>query len=189
MPVRTFFALEIDQATRDALLEVSRRADTGGAKIKWVERDNLHVTLNFLGSVADEIIPRVCDVGAAVAGEVEPFDFELRGAVCVPPRGRQVRMIWAAVADPTRRLEALYEKLALGLEPLGFDRDKRAFKPHITLARIKAVADAEALRNSVGQWGQTNFGGQHAGELVAFSSKLMPTGPAYTPIARAPLGG
>ena len=189
MALRTFLALEIDEATRDALLKVQGSAGAGGAKINWVERQNLHVTMNFLGDVADDMIAKVCEIAAAVAADFEPFDFEVRGAVCVPPKGRQLRMIWANVDEPTGTLGRLYDGLATAFEGLGFRQEERAFKPHITLARVKYAPNADALRQAVEQLRETGFGQQHADELVVFSSRLTPDGPAYTAIAKVPLGG
>jgi len=189
MSLRTFLALEIDEPTRDALVAAERSIGAAGAKMKWVERENLHVTMNFLGDVADETVSRVCEIAAGVAAEAAPFDFDVRGAVCVPPKGRAVRMIWAGVGEPTGALNSLYSKLAEAFAGFGLRQEQRAFKPHITLARIKFAPDAERLRKAVEQWGQTNFGLQHADELVVFSSQLTPTGPVYSPIAKPPLGG
>ena len=189
MALRTFLALEIDDATRDALLKVQGGVEAAGAKVKWVERENLHVTMNFLGDVGDEMLSRVCAIAAAVAAEFEPFDFEVRGAVCVPPKGKQLRMIWAGVSEPTGALSRLYDKLATAFEGLGFRQEERAFKPHITLARVKYAPNAEGFRRSVEQWAQTNFSLQHADELVVLSSQLTADGPVYAPIARPKLGG
>jgi 2'-5' RNA ligase len=83
----------------------------------------------------------------------------------------------------------LYDKLAVAFEGLGFRQEQRAFKAHITLGRVKFAPNPEGFRGSVEQWGQMNFGLQHADELVVFSSHLSADGPVYTVVARAPLGG
>jgi len=186
MPVRTFFALDIDDVLRSRLAEVEA-ALSGDEKITWVKPVNLHVTLNFLGSVPDEMIADVCNVGRQVASGIEPFDFHVTQIVCVPPRGR-LRMIWAAVSDPTGRMARLNEELSLALGELGLRQEDRQFKGHVTFARVRFAKDASRLRAAAQQYAADDFPAQHADELVAYTSRLTPDGPIYTPVARAKLG-
>lgn len=188
MAIRAFLALDIDEQTRGRLGDPQRRLGQPGSKIKWVAAENLHVTLQFLGGVAAETLTEVCSATERVASRIEPFDFHVRGVICVPPRGR-VRMLWAGATEPAGRLVSLYEKLADALAPLGFEKENRPFKPHITLARIKFAPDDTQLRDAAGQYAETQFGTVLAEELVVYSSQLKPDGPVYTPIARAKLGG
>lgn len=187
MAVRTFVALDLDDEALDAL----ERACSGLAdpqdKVRWVARGNRHVTLNFLGEVADANLSDVCGVVADVGGGVEPFDFVVSGLKCVP-RGGPVRMIWACVQDPTGRLVELQESLSLALEGLGFRGERRGYAPHVTLARIKYVKDVGALRRATDDWAAADFGVQHAQQVVTYTSELTSDGPVYTPAAHAVLG-
>ncbi len=186
--MRAFIALEIDDAIRDAVARAQRAIGDADAKVRWVAPANLHVTLHFLGEVADEDIADVCDVVAAAAGEVQPFEFAVRGVAAVPPRGRSLRMLWAGVDDPTGRLVRLQAHLGLALEGLGFRQERRAFRPHITVARVRFARDADAFRRAAAPSAEEHFGTRLAEEVVAFSSELTRTGPIYAPLARAPLG-
>jgi 2'-5' RNA ligase len=186
--VRAFLALEIDEAIRDALARAQRTIGDAGAKVRWVAPENLHLTLHFLGEVADEALAEVCDVVAAAAAEVRPFEFRVRGVAPVPPRGRSLRMIWAGVDDPTGRLAELHAALGLALEGLGFRQERRAFRPHITMARVKLARNPDALRRAAAAFAETDFGTRLAEEVVAFSSQLTRSGAVYTAMARAPLG-
>ena len=189
MSIRTFLALDLDDTLLDGLEEVRTRLDDSQSKIRWVARQNIHLTMRFLGDVAEDVIPLVCERTAAVAEQIAPFDFELRGITCVPPRGGQVRMVWAGVADPVGQLAALHEALAEGLTDLDVKQETRGFKPHLTIARVKSVRDPGTFREMAAIYSETDFGIQHATELVAYSSQLAPQGPIYSAIARATLGG
>jgi len=190
MAVRTFFALDIDEALRGRLSAVQGQVDSSDAKVNWVRPENLHVTMNFLGDVADDVMIEVGRAATEAAAGIEPFDFHVRRVVCVPPQG-QLRMIWAEVADPTGRMEALHDDLAGRLAGLGFKEEHRRFKGHITLARIRFARRAASLRirQAVAGLPGSEFPDQQAAELVAYTSQLTPEGPVYTPISRAPLGG
>jgi len=187
MAFRTFLALDLEDSILDALREVARQLDSPDARLRWVARDNLHVTLHFLGDVADEAISGVCDAVADAAGRVAAFDFDVRGIACMPPRGR-VRMIWANVLDRDGRMGVLHELLRAALVRLGMRVEDRRFRPHITLGRVRSIRDPQALRDAARAHRDEDFGRQRAGELVAYASELTPDGPIYTPLCRAPLG-
>lgn len=187
MAVRTFFALDIDDALRQRLAEVSARVDCGRSKVNWVRPENLHVTMHFLGDVDDAKLAEVCRLAGEAAAGVEPFGFHVRGLSCIPPRGA-VRMIWADAADPTGRMEALRNSLMSALAGLGFREESRRFKGHITLARVRFGRQVERIRRGVEAAAPAGLPGQFAEELVAYSSRLGPGGPTYEAIARAPLG-
>ena len=187
MAHRTFLALDLDEAIRDRIVAAQRQMDCGAVKLKWVEPENLHVTLKFLGDVEDALLHEVLDLTAAAAAGVEAFEFDVRGVLAVPPQGR-LRMLWVGVQDLAGRMAALYRGLDQAMAALPIHQEERGFRPHVTLARIKFAANPAPLRRSVGQFADEDFGVQHAEEVVAYTSELTQDGPVYTPMARAPLG-
>jgi 2'-5' RNA ligase len=187
MPQRTFLALDLDEATLDRLEAARRELAVSGSLARWVGRENLHLTLTFLGDVPDEMLAQVCDLTAGAAGFVQPFEYGVRGLQAVPPAG-PLRMIWADVLEPSLHLAELQANLAAAMAGLGLRQEERAFRPHITLARIKGGQGAQALRQGARQHAQTDFGTQYAEEVVVYGSRLTPQGPVYTPVSRAPLG-
>ncbi|MFB3893445.1 MAG: RNA 2',3'-cyclic phosphodiesterase [Phycisphaerae bacterium] len=187
MAVRTFLAIDLDGAILDRLEAAQKSLDDGASKVNWVARPNVHLTLNFLGDVPDEILSDVCAIAAGAAAKVEPFEIEVAGVVAMPPRG-PLRMFWAGVNDPTGRLAALQDGLAVSLTGLRLRQEERAFKPHITLARVKFARNPAQLRQSAAALAAQEFGIQHVEEVVAYASRLTSDGPIYTPIARAKLG-
>lgn len=97
-------------------------------------------------------------------------------------------MIWGLVDNPSGILAALHDELAAAFASMGFRQENREYKPHVTLARVKHVENPARLRAAVRAFADTDFGTQHAEELVAFTSTLTKDGPVYAPLARAPLG-
>jgi len=182
MSARTFIALDLNDVIRSRLADAGRKLDAGAAKIRWVARANLHVTLQFLGDVSDEKLAEVCAAVEQVADQTAPFEFDVRGLLCIPPGGR-ARMIWGGVQDPAAGAAELHDALDAALEPLGFTPEKRRFRPHVTVARIKHAPNPRRLRSAVAPLAERDFGMQHADQVTVYTSELTPKGPIYTPAA------
>ncbi len=194
MAQRTFLALDLEEATLDRLAELPGRLRAPDAGLRWVSRDSLHLTLIFLGDVPDETLPEVCRLARGVAADIEPFEWEVRGVLCVPPAG-SLRMIWAGVADATGRLAELAERLRAALAGLGLHEEERRFRPHVTLARVRGerrggrqLPASGDIRQAARELVDADFGLQFADELIIYGSRLAPDGPIYTPAARVKLG-
>ncbi|MFP4140004.1 MAG: RNA 2',3'-cyclic phosphodiesterase [Planctomycetota bacterium] len=190
MATRSFIALNLDAPVRTALARIAGEIDQPpGCRIRWTAKENLHVTVKFLGEVRDSILPEVCRVAREAAKRVAPFTFGIYGVVSVPPQSPRPRMLWAGVHDPEQRIAGIFHDLEEGLSALGFGRDRRGFRPHVTLARIRRVSDPRELRQCARTWQDTSFGQIRAEALTVFASDLMSDGPVYTSLASMPLKG
>ena len=187
MAARTFLAVDLDEVILDALVESRERLDDPQAKIRWVARQNLHVTVRFLGDVADDVLPEVCRRAGAAASKIDPFEFQVKSISCVPPSG-QLRMVWANIVDLNGKFAALHEAVTAELAGMGLHEENRPFRPHLTLARVKGIRDASAFRQTASAYADAEFGSQKAESLVVYSSQLTPTGPVYREMSRAELG-
>lgn len=187
MPVRTFLALPLDERIVKSLVEAQRSLSAAGAHVRWVQPENLHLTVQFLGDVEETLLPEVCRLAEGAAGQSEPFEFSVAGLLSAPPAGR-MRMVWVGIEEPTGRLEAMHARLEEAYAQLGFKTENRRFHPHLTLGRVKSGRNVEELRAAVRGYAETAFGVQPAEELIVFSSQLTADGPIYSPLGRAPLG-
>jgi 2'-5' RNA ligase len=119
--------------------------------------------------------------GAAAEG-FGAFPLSVEEAGTFPPRGA-ARVLWLGVRDESGGLARLQRRLEAECEAAGFPREPRAFKPHLTLARLRAPKDAPALSEA---HRRSTFG-PHAfrvSELVVMRSELGPGGSRYTPLSR-----
>jgi 2'-5' RNA ligase len=138
---RLFVAVPLtDDATAAvaAVVDSIRAGEPEGRGVRWVRLEGLHLTLRFLGPTPDD---RVADLAAAVesvARDAEPFTITIRGAGSFPPTGRP-RTIWLDIRDGVESLEGLASRLDDRLAGLGWDRDRRPFRAHLTLARADGV--------------------------------------------------
>ena len=187
MATRTFLALPLGPGMVDRLVRAQQELMRIAAHVRWVARENLHLTVKFLGSVEDGDLAEVCRVARELAGRCEPFEFVVRGLTAVPPAG-QMRMVWAGVEEPSGRLARLAQAVEEAYAAMGFKRETRRFRPHLTLGRVKSGKNVAELRAGTARFAETDFGSQRAEELVVFASELTPHGPVYSSLAKAPLG-
>jgi 2'-5' RNA ligase len=189
--MRLFVALELPQLERQRLAELRGEYRWEGlerAALNWTREENLHITLKFLGEVSDQQVARVADA-LAVVHVPGLIRLRIEGHSFLPPGG-PIRVYVAGVEGELDRLAALQAGIELAVAPLGFPRERRAFSPHVTLARprrerriaVETRADVAEHQPSPG----TEFS---VDSFVLMQSDLKPGGPIYTPVARFPLGG
>ena len=104
--------------------------------IRWIKKENIHLTLKFLGEVPDEAMQSIGDALKAACSAHTPFDARL-GGLGAFPSPRRARVIWAGVDQGSPEISALAASVESALEPIGFRREGRAFVPHATLGRTK----------------------------------------------------
>jgi 2'-5' RNA ligase len=186
-PLRTFIAVETPPPLREAAGQLAALLQASGADVKWVEPENLHLTLKFLGDVAAERIPEVCKaVGRALEGQ-EPCEVEVRGAGAFP-RPQRPRTLWLGISEGHEPLRRIFTALERELAKRGFPKEHRPFEPHLTLGRVReGRRGLEELARLIEENRDYSAGRIHVTELVVFSSQLDRHGPTHTPLARLAL--
>ena len=142
--MRLFIAINFPQSLRDRMVEATEPLREQGFPVRWIDRDQLHLTLKFLGDVKRDRLDDVTGVMDGVGADFRPFEvgFERVGAF---PSLRSPRVIWLGV-EATMEMRAVKHDLEHGLVDMGFERETRAFQPHVTLARADKDADAGDFR-------------------------------------------
>jgi len=189
---RLFVALEPTDPVRRRLAttaaDLKRSAGRAADEVRWVQAENVHLTLQFLGAVPDE---RVAAVEAAVreaAAGSRVLSLEVKGAGGFP-NARRPRVVWVGLQGDLPALAALVQDLGRRLAPLGFAPEARPFSPHLTLGRAREGRGAPGLAGALAEAAQGEGAPWRAAEVVLFESHLSPRGPRYEALARAPLGG
>ncbi|MDP6627360.1 MAG: RNA 2',3'-cyclic phosphodiesterase, partial [Methanopyri archaeon] len=127
--VRAFIGIGLEAIT-SSIEDVIKPLLATGADTKFVEPRNLHVNLKFLGDIPDERTGPLTDVLSEVAGRNTPFTLHVRSSG-VFPNPRRVRVVWLGL-EPSSALSDLHEDVEQAAEGLGFRRDTRSYRPHIT---------------------------------------------------------
>jgi 2'-5' RNA ligase len=180
-PLRLFVAFDLPE---DAL-EVVERSESPlrerYPRARWVPRQNRHVTLKFLGSTWPRLVEWVHESVRAAAAGAQPERTRVTGLGAFPNE-RRARVLWAALEDPGGRLSRLAAALdeALARE---FAPEKRAFTPHLTLARFEPPVVLEGLEAVAAQGASFEVD-----RVVLYRSHLRRPAPVYEPLAAFPLG-
>ena len=154
----------------------------------WVEPENMHLTLKFLGEVRENDTYRICQAISKAVESIEPFEIRCQGAGAFPKLDRP-RTLWVGVSDGREQLVALQAAVDDAMADLGFARDPKRYLPHLTLGRVKKpgpwLTDVSQL---VADSSEFDAGLASIDEVVLYSSELTSDGPIYAPIGRSPLG-
>jgi 2'-5' RNA ligase len=186
--VRTFIAVGLDKSVRDRVVLLQEALAGTGSEVKWVEPENLHVTLLFLGEVDDRDLVNVCRVVAEVAGGLPPFSMAVQGAGSFP-NPRRPHTLWVGVGEGTQELVALHDALEPPLLALGcYRREERQYTPHVTLGRVRSDRPGDALPAALAKQAGWRCGEQAVREVLVMGSELTPQGPVYTVMGRGKLG-
>jgi 2'-5' RNA ligase len=141
---------------------------------RWVAPDSMHVTLKFIGEVLDK---RIDEIDAALTGLTwRPFTIRVWG-VGFFPGTRSPRVFWAGMEAPT--MHGLTEQLDTRLEGLGFEKEKRALRPHITLARARTSRIDSAIVKAAAKFDGHEFGSFAVDRVFLFRSTLKSSGAIY----------
>ena len=183
--MRLFFCVELEKPVRDALTGIAARLKGRlGAGVKWVARDNLHITVRFLGEVEDSLAEGLAEVGGEVARATAPFSFPLTGLGAFPTP-RRARVIWAGPGEPSPPFAQLARRVEAGVQALGFPPERKEAVAHITLARLKPPRDVAAALSEIAVPELE----VEVHSLTLMRSRLTPQGPIYTPLRRWELEG
>lgn len=179
--MRTFLAIELPEQVQKNIDNIIQEEKGKPLPVKWVARENLHVTLKFLGEVDEEKKDTILSVIQSVCTMHKPFEINIQGVGCFP-NSRNPRVLWIGVSTGAEVLVRLAMDLEDRLSALGFKKEKR-FHPHVTIGRTrKPCHPDEILRR---EFKSDLF---YVNTVTFFKSTLTSAGPTYTALARIPFG-
>jgi 2'-5' RNA ligase len=186
--MRLFVAIDIEPHVQVRIRQIQNRLaqtlDLSSRQVKWVQPEQIHLTLKFLGEVSDAMLTQVCDGVQRTAAACDRFDYEVKGLGVF---GRPARVVWAGIAPcpPMLQLQAELEKR---FAELGWEPEDRAFAGHLTVCRVKNAAAGKLLADTVvSQYQDEAMGLVSATEIVLYQSHLTAARPCYTAVCRAAL--
>lgn len=173
--MRLFIALPCPKEVKSNLKSIQREIASCG-KIKLVEKENIHVTLKFIGEVSVEKAEEITEALAKLSNQ-ESFTVCVKG-IGVFPKPSFPRVVWAGVSKGSEEITRLHMLVDGLLQPLGFKPDNQ-FHPHVTIARVRHLEDREKLAQILKKEKDTEYGTYKAASIHLMESKLTPKGPTY----------
>ncbi len=189
--MRLFVAVPLDETLRPAVVDLQRAIagawPQAAARVKWVEPENLHFTLKFLGEVPEEHLPSVVEAVREVAIR-QPFELSIESLGAFPDL-RAPRVLWVGVREGARELATLAQHVEEALFRARFPREERPFEPHLTIGRIRTGGKERGLWQALERLRDAKIGRQRVEWVVVMESRLGPKGPTYIARAEVRLGG
>jgi 2'-5' RNA ligase len=186
--VRVFIAIELESSIKEKIGRIQTRLKVTQDKIKWVKPSSVHLTLKFLGEIEEEKLEKIHQITRELGERIPPFKIEFKG-MGVFPGFSSPRVIWIGARDSSSQLEELATSLEEALAREGFVREKRKWKAHLTLGRIKFLKERERLRELIQEEIETEAGDMEVKDITIMRSQLTPQGPIYTSLGKIYLEG
>ncbi len=175
--IRSFIAIDLeDPDVLSRVIRIQEEILSSSARLKPVERENLHFTLKFLGNVEESRIELIVSTMREVLGSFEPFQMHLRG-VGAFPRVSRPNVVWIGVDEGRDVFIEMAKELDRALSKLGFRKEKKGFEPHLTVARVKGYpGDLPGVIRGISD---ADVGFIDVREVRLKKSTLTPQGPIY----------
>ena len=184
---RSFFAIPISHDCRQAIYNIvlELKKDLPSV-IRWVNTDNLHVTLKFLGKFKSQNISQIYEIIEPALSSISQFDLKFKN-LGVFPNEQKPNVVWAGMDYPNE-LTKIYQEIENASLELGYPKEERGFSPHVTIGRVKIDSSdiyklGALLKNKmVGEICQS-----HVDRVIFYQSTLTSTGPVYSELFHLPL--
>ncbi|MFO7827344.1 MAG: RNA 2',3'-cyclic phosphodiesterase [Bacteroidales bacterium] len=177
---RTFIAIKIPVSKQTAEFIQDIKSELRNDKINWVEIFQMHITLYFLGDTEDEMIEKISYHLGELLKNQTPFKLNCKGLGLFKNLSNP-RVLWLGIEESVQ-LQNLKTRIDGLMKNLGFEIEKRAFKPHLTLGRIKYIKDKEKLKNLLERYNDFEFQEFKIDKLIFYESRLTSDGPIYKAI-------
>ncbi len=184
--IRAFIAVNLSSDIKEYLAFLKDGISIPEFKLKWVEKNNLHITIKFLGYISLKQSELIKSGLEEISNQHSPFLIKLSSHIGVFPNYQMPRILWAGIKEGKNELEKLYNSLEIDLFNKGFPKDNKGFSSHITIGRVKYIKD-KAIFNQILKGIKVNNLSQEVTSIDLMESTLTSNGPIYNITAKFPL--
>jgi 2'-5' RNA ligase len=184
--LRLFVAVDVGEQVQGRVAHMVEKLRRKAPDAKWVRPEGMHLTLAFLGSTEDALVPPIVTALETAAGQHGSIVLSVEGGGVFGSPNRP-RVLWAGISGDIERLRGLQKDIERALVPFGLTPEDRPYSPHLTLARARESRGDSALSACAQALAGQSFGQAEIGEIVLYRSDLSPSGARYTVLCRAPL--
>ncbi len=175
--MRLFIAVDINFNRKISEFYLQTKELFKNEKIKWVDPDNFHLTLKFLGETQTDKIPFIENSLKEIAKNYKKFEIEISG-IGVFPNLYKPKVLWIGI-NKYEILTEIAHQIDTKLQKIGFEPETRIFKPHLTIGRIKFIRSLSKLKNYVEKNSEKFFNRQKINSIILYQSILSPQGAKY----------
>jgi RNA 2',3'-cyclic 3'-phosphodiesterase len=184
--VRVFFSIELPDEIKENIEKFIGGLKSELGPMKWISKNNLHVTLKFLGNVEENKIEDLVNTVGKLTKGFGPIKIDFGGFGAFPDP-KHPRVIWTGINGGAGELKKLADKIEDELCKKGYGEEEREFSPHLTIGRIKESIVTAALSRFIKENEQTSLGSFVVNDISLMKSTLMKNGPVYEELKRISL--
>jgi 2'-5' RNA ligase len=184
--IRAFVALDLPADIVDHVSGLQSGLRARGLRLRWVRPQNVHLTLKFLGDIPEAAVAEMGLALRRASRGSAPLALTVQG-LGVFPGIRRARVLWVGLGGQVEALQSLYSRIEDEFAGLGLAREKRGFKAHLTLARMKEPPASRDLLSALEETGGYEPRPFKARWLILYKSDLKPQGAVYTPMVEIDL--
>ncbi len=178
--MRLFYGIELNDDIRDNIYQIIQDLDINYRGIKWVEKENLHITLEFFGETNKNEMENLIELTKNI--NFTKFNLSLY-SIGGFPFLEKAKVLWVGLKEHKIELMNLYNKLHFTCKNIKSNLDDRPYHPHITIARVKRPLNSSNIKK-IEKYSQMNFGELTVKKITLFQSELKKQGPEYKIIQR-----
>lgn len=174
--LRAFLAIDVDEELKAKMYRVIKEFQKIDANIKYVDLENIHLTLKFFGDIDTEGIDLLSSKISQVVSNFDRFAIKIKGCGAFPNTSR-IKVIWLGI-DDDQLIRQLHDELDKEFVQLGFDEDKR-FSSHLTIGRMKSAKGKNKVKSTIEEFSEVDIGEMEVDKIILKKSTLTPSGPIY----------
>ena len=185
MTTRCFISVNLPDGATAAIDSVITELRKTGADVKWVNAENIHLTLKFLGNTDEQLIPRISDALCKKLSHYKTFYITIADVGCFPSEKRP-RVVWVGIEEsvPLADIQKDIDEVMTGF---GFSPEARFFSPHLTIGRVRSPKKGIELIKRLAEFKGKAFGRVEVDAVYIMKSELKPAGAEYSSLCRIPL--
>jgi 2'-5' RNA ligase len=184
--MRTFIAINLTQEIRDYLAGIQGELKKCRADVKWVQPENIHLTLKFLGERDEKKIEKIKEALEETAREKNCFSVRLYN-IGAFPKIDSPRVIWVGIDKGEKETKEIAYELEEKIAKIGIPKEDKPFSSHITIARIRSPADRASLVQELKRLSKLENKEFSVTTITLYKSTLTPKGPIYEVLKEASL--
>lgn len=182
---RLFAAIKIHPSPRYISLFNELSSSLRHERIKWVEPENMHLTLKFLGETDEAKIPSICQAIKAASAQSKPFTLKIANSGIFGSH-YDPKIIWFGI-EKQDELGSLAQNIFTELGKCGWEADRQNFVPHLTIGRIKELKDKLLFQQIICKYNTVEIQEEYVREITLYESILRREGPLYVNVFSAKL--
>ena len=182
--IRAFICFKLSERLISSIGRIQESVKQYDLKIKWVRPENIHLTIKFLGDIKCSEIDDIGRLIKETAMDFTPLLLSAQG-IGVFPNLNRPRVIWIGISGQIGELIGLQKMLDNKLQIIGFPKEKRPFKGHLTIGRIKGSIDSNKLSDVLNQINRFAASPFSVDKIYLIQSDLKPSGAVYTRLMTA----